>query len=155
MSVEVAVAKANLLMRALAPADQLDALALDEAGTCVLSFDDWVVHFVLDAEAAMLVLSCVLAPLPVGANAAVLQRLLQANAVRAESGGAVLALDASGTNVLWLMRASLALESDAFVTVVEAFLNRAEAWAEVIGAGMAVSQSGATPSDLQFQFQRV
>jgi hypothetical protein len=133
----------------------MDALTLDEAGTCVLSFDEWVVHFGLDAEAASLVLSCVLAPLPAAANAALLQRLLQANASRAETGGAVLALDASGEQVLWLARASLALEGQAFAALVEAYLNQAEAWSEVIGSGFASPQAVAVPSDWHLQFQRV
>jgi hypothetical protein len=155
MQTEDTLAKANQLMSTLAPIDQMDALTLDEAGTCVLSFDEWVVHFGLDAEAATLVLSCVLAPLPAAADAAMLQRLLQANAVRAETGGAVLALDASGERVLWLARASLALEGQAFAALVEAYLNQAEAWAELIDAGLASPQADAVPSDLHFQFQRV
>lgn len=155
MQTEDTLAKANQLMRALAPIDQLDALTLDEAGTCVLSFDELVVHFALDAEAAMLVLSCLLVPLPAASDAALLQRFLQANAVRAETGGAVLALDASGEQVLWLARASLALEGQAFATLVEAYLNQAEAWAAVIDTGLASPQADAVRSDLHFQFQRV
>lgn len=155
MQFEDTLAKANQLMRALAPTDQIDALTLDEAGTCVLSFDEWVVHFGLDAEAATLVLSCVLAPLPAAADAALLQRLLQANASRAETGGAVLALDASGEQVLWLARASLALEGQAFAALVEAYLNQAHAWSEVIGSDLASLQADALPTDLHFQFQRV
>lgn len=139
--------RADELMQSLSPANDPDALRLDHDGSCVASFDDWVVQFTLVPASASIEVAMTLTQLASPADAALLTRLLQANAQTQDTGGASFALAADAQTVLWVARQSLALEPEAFRAALEAFLNGADAWAESIRTGSGLPSSGARSAE--------
>ncbi|MBU6188913.1 MAG: CesT family type III secretion system chaperone [Betaproteobacteria bacterium] len=136
--------QANALMRTLASVDDPDSLQLDGQGRCVATFDDWVVEFILDPDAACIGYATTLIALSEPPDRLLMQRMLQANARPDETGGAVLALDADAQTVLWLAQQSLAADPAFFQAAFESFLNRADAWMALLRAGGQVSASAAS-----------
>jgi hypothetical protein len=131
--------RAGALIRALGHAVGIDALALDDNGTCTLRFDETMLTCELDAGEDQLVLHAVLGPLPTDGRAELLARLLEGNLFWKDTHGATLALDRRDARVLLLRAVPLDSPPAGFPGVVERFVDGAEAWREVIatsfGAG--------------------
>jgi hypothetical protein len=84
--------RAGALVRTLGHAVGIDALALDDGGTCTMRFDETVLTCELDSGEDRLVLHAVLGPPPDG-QAELFARLLEGNMCWKDTQGATLALD--------------------------------------------------------------
>ena len=124
--------RADALIRALGHAVGIDALALDDGGTCTLSMDEVVLTLELDEGEDRLVLHAVLGPLPADGQAELFARLLEANLFWKDTHGATLALDRRNACVLLLRAVPLDSPPAGFPSLVERFVDCAEAWREVI-----------------------
>ena len=131
--------RADALIRALGHAVGIDALALDDRGTCTLSMDDVVLTLELDEGEDRLVLHAVVGPLPADGQAELFARLLEGNLFWKDTHGATLALDRRDARVLLLRAVPLDSAPAGFPGLVERVVDAAEAWREVIatsfGAG--------------------
>jgi Tir chaperone protein (CesT) family len=137
--------RADALIRALGHAVGIDALALDDGGTCTLRFDETVLTFELDEGEDRLVLHAAVGPLPAEGQAELLARLLEGNLFWKDTHGATLALDRREDRVLLLRAVPLDSPSAGFPGLVERFVDAAEAWREVIAkARGAVPEPAAT-----------
>ena len=136
--------RADALIRALGHAVGIDALALDDRGTCTLRFDETILTFELDEGEDRLVLHAGLGPLPAEGRAERLARLLEGNLFWKDTQGATLALDRRDDRVLLLRAVPLDAPPAGFPGLVERFVDAAEAWREVIAtAGGAVPEPAA------------
>jgi hypothetical protein len=124
--------RASALIRALGNAVGIDALSLDDGGTCTLSMDDTVLALELDEGEGRLVLHAGLGPLPAEGQAELLARLLEGNLFWKDTHGATLALDRRDDRVLLLRAVPLDSPPAGFPGLVERFVDAAEAWREVI-----------------------
>ena len=124
--------RADALIRALGHAVGIDALSLDDGGTCTLSMDEVVLTLELDEGEDRLVLHAVLGPLPADGQAELFARLLEGNLFWKDTHGATLALDRRNARVLLLRAVPLDAAPVGFPDIVERFVDCAEAWREVI-----------------------
>src|SRR6516165_10233600 len=124
--------RAGALIRALGHAVGIDALSLDDGGTCTLRFDETVLTLELDEGEDRLVLHAGLGPLPAEGQAELLARLLEGNLFWKDTHGATLALDRRNARVLLLRAVPLDAPPAGFPGLVERFVDAAEAWREVI-----------------------
>jgi hypothetical protein len=124
--------RAGTLIRALGHAVGIDALALGDGGTCTLSMDELVLTLELDESEDQLVLHSVLGPLPTDGQAELYARLLEGNLFWKDTHGATLALDRRNARVLLLRAVPLDSPPAGFPSIVERFVDCAEAWREVI-----------------------
>ena len=139
--------RADSLIRALGHAVGIDALSLDDGGTCILRFDETVLALELDEGEARLVLHAGLGPLPAEGQAELLARLLEGNLFWKDTHGATLALDRRNARVLLLRAVPLDSPPAGFPSVVERFVDCAEAWGEVIATAFgAVRETTANPA---------
>jgi hypothetical protein len=133
--------RADTLIRALGHAVGIDALALDDGGTCTLSMDEMVLTLELDEGEDRLVLHAGLGWLPAEGQAELLARLLEGNLFWKDTHGATLALDRREDRVLLLRAVPLDSPPAGFPGLVERFVDGAEAWREVIATAFgAVSE---------------
>jgi hypothetical protein len=124
--------RADALIRALGHAVGIDALSLDDGGTCTLSMDEVVLTLELDEREDRLVLHAALGPLPADGQAELFARLLEGNLFWKDTHGATLALDRRNARVLLLHAVPLDAPPAGFPGIVERFVDCAEAWREVI-----------------------
>ena len=133
--------RAGALIRALGHAVGIDALSLDDGGTCILNMDETVLALQLDEGEDRLVLHAGLGPLPAEGQAELLSRLLEGNLFWKDTHGATLALDRRQDRVLLLRAVPLDSPPAGFPGLVERFVDAAEAWREVIATAF-----GAVPA---------
>jgi hypothetical protein len=124
--------RADALIRALGHAVGIDALCLDDGGTCTLRMDELVLTLELDESEDRLVLHSVLGALPADGQAELFARLLEGNLFWKDTHGATLALDRRNARVLLLRAVPLDSPPAGFPNIVERFVDCAEAWREVI-----------------------
>jgi hypothetical protein len=124
--------RADALIRALGHAVGIDALCLDDGGTCTLRMDELLLTLELDEGEERLVLHSVLGPLPADGQAELFARLLEGNLFWKDTHGATLALDRRDAHVLLLHAVPLDSPPAGFPGIVERFVDCAEAWREVI-----------------------
>lgn len=122
------------LVGALGRAIGIDALALDELGTCTLRFDDTVV--MLEAEEYRLVLHSIIGTAPVLGRAEFMARLLEANLLWKDTGGATLALDPHSDRVLMMQAVPPEMPPVQFPNLVGRFVDAAEAWTAHLATAM-------------------
>lgn len=117
------------LLAALGQQVGIAGLALDEAGCCVLAFDDVVLHFEADEQSGRLFLYAGLGDAPDRLAEAFYRELLAANLMWQGTGGATLSLDPDGRRFVLghAVPVDRITEVD-FVATVERFVDIAETW---------------------------
>ncbi len=117
------------LLAALGRQVGIAELALDEAGCCVLAFDDVVLHLEADEQSGRLFLYADLGDAPDGLGEAFHRELLAANLMWQGTGGATLSLDPAGRRFVLghAVPVDRIGEVD-FVATVERFVDIAEIW---------------------------
>ena len=117
-------------------------LRFDEHGCARLVFDAQLgIDFERNADAGVIQMYSVLAPLPAEGREALFQQLLEANLFGADTAGATLAIDREMAEVV-LCRSVAAdgMAAAAFVQLVEQFTSAAEDWkARLAAAGTAAA----------------
>jgi hypothetical protein len=104
-------------------------LELDEDGYCCLFFDDVVVNMEWDDENERLLLYTSVGDIPEDGREELFEKLLDANLFWKNTGGATLSIDNGEKRVVMTYELLLANVSFAdFKTVLENFVNVAEAW---------------------------
>lgn len=125
--------EADALVAALGHAIGIPSLALDDDGNCLLRFDGTVVMLESEPEAQRLVLHAAIGTAPAHGREAVFARLLEANLLWKDTGGATFAYDPRSGRVLLMQAVPGATAPAVFPDLVARFVDAAEAWTARLG----------------------
>ena len=130
----------------------LEGLTL-QGGThnCALEFDGNVtVTFEYHEPSGRMLLTAVVAALPPQGGESLMRELLSANLAEYLQGGLSLGMDSSSRSIVLVQgRGILELDDSTFETLVENFVNKAEAWQKHIGSWSAESSSQAQAAEVK------
>jgi hypothetical protein len=135
---------ASRLLADLGKTLTVGALALDPVTqSCVLMFDgDLILNIEYDPASERLVLSCYLAEVPAQGAEPLLRELLAANLYWHRTRGATLCLEEGTGGIILTYACSVTeLDSPAFETVVENFMNQAERWSRRVSEAVQAAQA--------------
>ena len=136
--------EAGALVAALGHAIGIPALALDSKGGCRLRFDGTEVMLEAEPEEQRLVLHADIGTAPALGREAVFGRLLEANLLWKDTGGATFAFDPRSGRLLLMQAVPDGTAPARFPDLVARFVDVAEAWTAQLG-GLSDPAAAAAP----------